>query len=82
MGYRVFYKKVTNTKRKKRSSDSFVKDKETTVNALMKDLVGLEKSANYCVWVKAYNSKGSGNKTSHICVNASEDGMQIILLFR
>lgn len=80
MGYRVFYKKVTNTKRKKRSSDS--SDKETTVNALMKDLVGLEKSANYCVWVEAYNSKGSGNKTSHICVNASEDGMQIILLFR
>lgn len=71
LGYRVFYKKVTNTKRKKRSSDS--SDKDTTVNALMKDLVGLEKSANYCVWVEAYNSKGSGNKTSHICVNASED---------
>ena len=80
MGYRVFYKKATNTKRKKRSSDSSVE--ETTVNALMKDLVGLEKSANYCVWVEAYNSKGSGNKTSHICVNASEDGMQITLLFR
>ena len=80
MGYRVFYKKVTNTKRNNGCTDSSVKN--TTVNALMKDLVGLEESANYCVWVEAYNSKGSGNKTSHICVNASEDGMQIILLFR
>lgn len=80
MGYRVFYKKVTNTKRNNGSTDSSVKN--TTVNALMKDLVGLEESANYCVWVEAYNSKGSGNKTSHICVNASEDGMQITLLFR
>ena len=80
MGYRVFYKKVTNTKRKKRSSDSSVE--ETTVNALMKDLVGLEETAKYCVWVEAYNSKGSGNKTSYICVNPIEDGMQITLLFR
>ena len=80
MGYRVFYKKVTNTKRKKRSTDSFVK--EISGNVLMTVLVGLEKWANYCVWVEAYNSKGSGNKTSHICVNASEDGMQITLLFR
>lgn len=80
MGYRVFYKKVTNTKQNKRSTDSSVKN--TTVNALMKDLVGLEETAKYCVWVEAYNSKGSGNKTSCICVNPSEDGMQITLLFR
>ena len=80
MGYRVYYKKVTNTKRKKRSSDSFVK--EISGNELMMVLVGLEKLANYCVWVEAYNSKGSGNKTSYICVNPSEAGMQITLLFR
>lgn len=79
MGYRVFYEKVTNTKRKKRSSDSV---KEISGNELMTVLVGLEKLANYCVSVEAYNSKGSGNKKSHICVDASEDGMQITLLFR
>ena len=63
----------------KRSVDSVDVETNTSANSLRKDLVGFEKFANYCVWAEAYNSKGSGNKTTRICISTDEDGMQVTL---
>ena len=76
LGYRLFWdtdNRQSPGQVQRRSSSG--EELETEANVLSKDLGGLEKFTNYCVWAEAFNSKGNSNLTNRICTRTYEDGM-------
>jgi len=76
LGYRLFLNKLSDSRRKRRSTERGV---EVKANSLSKDIVELEKFTNYCVCAEAFNSKGDSNRTNRTCTRTDEDGMHVIL---
>ncbi|KAJ7323752.1 hypothetical protein OS493_030876 [Desmophyllum pertusum] len=72
LGYKIFFDKLSRSRRAARSVDNGEQQIEKT-DILSYDFVGLDKFTSYCVWAVAFNSKGDSNETNEICISTDED---------